>query len=97
VSCFIAPYGGRPSPAVQLTRGGDIALVSPRAQDLGHGRVASGVPNVTGDNLFAIGTELIALTGEECADPILFDFGPGSDSYFVYTRGRAPAKASRRG
>jgi hypothetical protein len=40
---------------------------------------------------------LVALALEDCADPILFDFGPSSDAYFVYTRGRTVPKSGRRG
>ena len=46
--------------------------------------------------MFAIGNEAIAIASEDCADPILFDFGPGSDVYFVYTRGRTVPKPGRR-
>ena len=46
--------------------------------------------------VFPIGSELVALSAEDCTDPILFDFGPGSDAYFVYTRGRAIPKTPRR-
>ncbi len=100
LSCFVAPAGGRPSPALNLEQPTDIALVTPRAQEVGHVRVVIGTvePNQI---VFAVGSELVAVRSDDCSDPILFDFGPGSDAYFVYTRGRpipkSPIpKASRR-
>jgi serine/threonine protein kinase len=91
MSCFVAPLGGRPSPAVQLEQPADVALVTPRAQEIGHIRVAVGV-QTTGLQTFPIGYELVAIGSDDCMDPILFDFGPGSDAYFVYTRGRPVPK-----
>jgi serine/threonine-protein kinase len=96
LSCFVAPLGGRPSPAVQLDRSSDVALVTPRAQEIGHLRVAQGTPG-PGHVVFQIASVLIAVGTEDCADPILFDFGPGADAYFVYTRGRTVPKSGRRG
>jgi len=95
LSCFIAHLGGRPSPAVTLEQPGDLALVTPRAQDRGHVRVANGVPEGN-QSVFSIGSERVAIAAEDCSDPILFDFGPGLDAYFVYTRGRAVPKPPRR-
>jgi serine/threonine protein kinase len=95
LTCFVAHLGGRPSPAVQLEHGSDIALVTPRAQEIGHIRVATGTPG-SGQVAFAVGSELVGISTEDCTDPILFDFGPGSEVYFVYTRGR-PIPRSRRG
>ena len=91
MSCFVAHLGGRPSPAVQLEQPADIALVTPRAQEIGHIRVAVGVQS-TGLLTFPIGYELVAVGTDDCIDPILFDFGPGSEAYFVYTRGRPVPK-----
>ena len=96
LTCFVALLGGRPSPAVQLERSADVALVTPRAQEIAHLRVAQGTPGV-GQAAFPVGSELVALSTDDCADPILFDFGPGSDAYFVYTRGRTVPKSGRRG
>jgi serine/threonine-protein kinase len=96
LTCFVALLGGRPSPAVQLDRGNDVALVTPRAQEIGHLRIAQGNPG-PGQVAFQVGSELVAVAGEDCVDPILFDFGPGSDVYFVYTRGRTVPKSGRRG
>jgi serine/threonine-protein kinase len=95
MSCFVAHLGGRPSPAVQIEQPGDVALVTPRAQEIGHIRVANGV-NATGHLVFPMGSDRVAVAAEDCTDPILFDFGPGSDAYFVYTRGRAIPKSRRR-
>jgi len=58
--------------------------------------VATGTPGV-GQMVFPIGAELAALSVDDCADAILFDFGPGSDAYFVYTRGRTIPKSKGRG
>jgi serine/threonine-protein kinase len=96
LSCFVAPLGGRPSPAITLDRSADVAIVTPRAQEIGHLRVAQGTPAM-GQTVFPLGGELVAVAADDCNDPILFDFGPGSDAYFVYTRGRAPPKSGRRG
>ena len=96
LTCFVALLGGRPSPAVHVDRSSDLALVTPRAQEIGHLRIAQGTPAM-GQVVFAVGGELVAVSSEDCADPILFDFGPGSDAYFVYTRGRTVPKSGRRG
>jgi hypothetical protein len=88
MSCFVAHVGGRPSPAVTLEQPGDIALVTPRAQEIGHIRVATGSSDGSGHLVFPIGEQRVSLAPEDCTDPILFDFGPGSDAYFVYTQGR---------
>jgi serine/threonine protein kinase len=95
MTCFVAPLGGRPSPAAQLEHGGDIALVTPRAQEIGHIRVTAGTADA-GHTVFAVGAELVSVSADDCIDPILFDFGPVSEAYFVYTRGR-PIPKSRRG
>jgi hypothetical protein len=95
LTCFVAHLGGRPSPAVQLEHASDIALVTPRAQEIGHIRVATGTAGL-GQTVFPVGTELVGVASDDCIDAILFDFGPGSDAYFVYTRGR-PIPRSRRG
>jgi serine/threonine-protein kinase len=95
MTCFVALLGGRPSPAVQISHASDIALVTPRAQELGHLRVAIGSTE-PGQTVFPLGGELVAIAADDCSDAILFDFGPGSEAYFVYTRGR-PVPKSRRG
>ena len=91
MTCFVSVVGGRPSPAVQLDHAADIALVTPRAQEIGHIRVATGTSQ-TGVITFPIGNDWVAVGLDDCADPILFDFGPGSDAYLVYTRGRVLPK-----
>ncbi|HEY4057081.1 MAG TPA: protein kinase [Kofleriaceae bacterium] len=95
LTCFVAKLGGRPSPAVQMDGPGDLAMVTPRAQEIGHIRVSVGDPE---GNLrrFALGLENVGVRAEDCMDPILFDFGPGSDAYFVYTRGRAVPRSRTR-
>lgn len=96
LTCFVAPLGGRPSPAVSLTKSSDLALVTPRAQEIGHLRVIQGA--VEGSLVtFSIGNERVGIGLDDVADPILFDFGPGSDAYFVYTQGRTVPKSGRRG
>lgn len=95
LTCFVAHLGGRPSPAVQIDHASDIALVTPRAQEIGHIRCAVGTPGM-GQTVFPVGGELVAIAYDDCTDVILFDFGPGSEAYFVYTRGR-PIPKSRRG
>jgi serine/threonine-protein kinase len=95
LSCFVAPVGGRPSPAVQLDRPGEVSLVTPRAQEVGRVRFTLG--DVDGAvRVFALGDARVAVRAEDAADPLLFDFGPGSDAYFVYTRGRTIARPPRR-
>jgi serine/threonine-protein kinase len=96
LTCFVAMLGGRPSPAVNIDRTSDVALVTPRAQEIGHLRIAQGSVSGT-QSVFQVGSEVVAVAMEDCADPILFDFGPGSDAYFVYTRGRTVPKSGRRG
>ncbi len=95
LTCFVAPAGGRPSPAVMIEQSSDIALVTPRAQEAGHIRVATGTA-AAGQSVYPLGSELVAVQTNDCIDAILFDFGSGSDAYFVYTRGR-PIPRSRRG
>jgi hypothetical protein len=92
LTCFVAHLGGRPSPAVQIDHPGDIALVTPRAQEIGHIRVSTGMSEPVNQLTFQLGSERVAIRTEDCTDPILFDFGPGSDAYFVYTRGRSIPK-----
>ncbi len=96
MTCFVAHLGGRPSPAVQIDHPGDIALVTPRAQEIGHIRVSTGVPEAPSQLTFGLGNERVAVRSDDCSDPILFDFGPGSDAYFVYTRGRPIPKTVHR-
>ncbi len=96
LTCFVAILGGRPSPAVHVDRSTDVALVTPRAQVIGHLRIAQGQPGA-GETTFAVGGETVSLAMDDCGDPILFDFGPGSDAYFVYTRGRTVPKSGKRG
>jgi hypothetical protein len=95
LTCFVAILGGRPSPAVHVDRSSDLALVTPRAQEIGHLRIAQGTQG-HGLSTFQVGGETVSVGSEDCADPILFDFGPGSDAYFVYTRGRTVPKSSGR-
>jgi hypothetical protein len=95
LSCFVAHLGGRPSPAVQIDQPGDISLVTPRAQEIGHIRVANGTADA-GHLVFPIGSERAAVATDDCTDPILFDFGPESEAYLVYTRGRPIPKTRRR-
>ncbi|HSD89428.1 MAG TPA: protein kinase [Kofleriaceae bacterium] len=96
LTCFVAILGGRPSPAVYVDRSTDVALVTPRAQEIGHLRIANGIPSGA-QNMFQVGADAVSVGIEDCVDPILFDFGPGSDCYFVYTRGRTVPKSGRRG
>ena len=96
MTCFVAHLGGRPSPAVQIDHPGDVALVTPRAQEIGHIRVATGVQESPAQLVFSLGNERVAVRSDDCSDPILFDFGPGSDAYFVYTRGRPIPKSVHR-
>jgi hypothetical protein len=97
MTCFVAILGGRPSPAVHVDRSSDVELVTPRAQVIGHLRIAQGTPG-HGTTGFHVGGEAVSVGIEDCADPILFDFGPGNGAYFVYTRGRTvPRSSGRRG
>ena len=96
LTCFIAHVGGRPSPAVSISQSSDLALVTPRAQEIGHLRVVQGT-NEGPLVVFPIGNERVGVGHEDCGDPILFDFGPGSEVYFVYTQGRTVPKSGRRG
>lgn len=96
MTCFVAVLGGRPSPAVHLDRASDLALVTPRAQEIGHVRITQGNRG-GGESSFQIGNEVVTVSTDDCADPILVDFGPGSDAYFVYTQGRTVPKSGRRG
>jgi serine/threonine protein kinase len=95
MTCFVAHLGGRPSPAVQLDQPSDLALVTPRAQEIGHIRVATGSLE-NGMLVFPLGSARVAIGSDDCTDPILFDFGPGSEAYFVYTQGRAIPRSRRR-
>lgn len=88
MNCFVAPMGGRPSPAFVIEQSTDVALVTPRAQEVGHVRVMTGPVQLHGQPVFVIGSENVTIVPEDCMDPIMFDFGPQSDAYFIYTRGR---------
>jgi hypothetical protein len=95
LSCFVAHHGGRPSPAIHCDRDADIELVTPRAQPLAFARMTVGHPGAM-DTPFLVGAERITVSRDELADPILFDFGPGSEAYLVYTQGRPAPKLPRR-
>ena len=93
LTCFVAHLGGRPSPAVQL----DSRATSRWSRRARRRSATSGsrpgdpdgrTPGVPGREPSASAVGL-----EDCSDPILFDFGPGSDAYFVYTRGRPMPKS----
>lgn len=96
LSCFVAHHGGRPSPAIHCDRDADIELVTPRAQPLAYARLTIGHPGHA-ETPFLIGSERITVRREDLADPILFDFGPGSEAYLIYTQGRTATKIPRRG
>ncbi|MEZ4360917.1 MAG: protein kinase [Kofleriaceae bacterium] len=96
LSCFVAHHGGRPSPAIHCDRDADVELVTPRAQPLAFARLTLGHPGPS-ETPFLLGAERISVARGDLADPILFDFGPGSEAYLVYTRGRLAPKLPRRG
>lgn len=97
LSCFVAHHGGRPSPAIHCDRDADVELVTPRAQPLAFARMTFGHAGSV-ETPFLLGSERITVAREDLVDPILFDFGPGSEAYLVYTQGRpAPRLAPRRG
>lgn len=96
LSCFVAHHGGRPSPAIHCDRDADIELVTPRAQPLAFARLTIGHPGHA-ETPFLIGTERITVRRDDLVDPILFDFGPGSEAYLIYTQGRPAPKIPRRG
>ena len=69
--------------------------MTPRAQEVGRVRVDGG--ELAGAvRVFALGPERVGVAADDCEDPLLFDFGPGSDAYFVYTRGRPIVRSPRR-
>jgi serine/threonine protein kinase len=96
LSCFVAHHGGRPSPAIHCDRDADVELVTPRAQPLAFGRLTIGHPGHH-ETPFLLGSERISVGREDLVDPILFDFGPGSEAYLIYTQGRVAPKLPRRG
>src|SRR5438874_11365520 len=69
LTCFVAHLGGRPSPAVTLDHSSDVALVTPRAQEIGHLRVAQGTAG-QGHVAFTVGGDTVAVGTDDCADPI---------------------------
>ncbi len=96
LSCFVAHHGGRPSPAIHCDRDADVEFVTPRAQPLAFARLTIGHPGHA-ETPFLIGAERITVRREDLVDPILFDFGPGSEAYLIYTLGRPAPKIPRRG
>jgi eukaryotic-like serine/threonine-protein kinase len=96
LSCFVAHYGGRPSPAIHCDRDADVELVTPRAQPLAFARLTLGHAGQT-ETPFLLGSDRISVGREDLVDPILFDFGPGSEAYLVYTQGRVAPRPPRRG
>lgn len=96
LSCFVAHHGGRPSPAIHCDRDADVEFVTPRAQPLAFARLTIGHPGHA-ETPFLIGAERITVRREDLVDPILFDFGPGSEAYLIYTQGRPAPKIPRRG
>ncbi|MBK7535307.1 MAG: serine/threonine protein kinase [Myxococcales bacterium] len=95
LSCFVAHHGGRPSPAIHCDRDADVELVTPRAQPLAFARMTIGHTGSV-ETPFLLGAERITVARDDLADPILFDFGPGSDAYLVYTQGRPAPRLPRR-
>ncbi len=96
LSCFVAHYGGRPSPAIHCDRDADVSFVTPRAQPIAFARLTIGHPGHA-ETPFLIGSERITLRRDDFVDPILFDFGPGSEAYLIYTQGRPAPRLPRRG
>jgi serine/threonine protein kinase len=96
LSCFVAHHGGRPSPAIHCDRDADVEFVTPRAQPLAFARLTIGHPGHA-ETPFLIGAERITVRRDDLVDPILFDFGPGSEAYLIYTQGRPAPKIPRRG
>jgi serine/threonine-protein kinase len=97
LSCFVARRGGRPTAAVLLDHEGDFDLVSPRSQIIGSGRLSRGAP-AAGHTVFTVEAEAIALAVDDCADPLLIDFGPGAECHIIYAvrRGDRGRRSTRR-
>jgi hypothetical protein len=87
LSCFVLRRGGRPSAAVLIDRDGDIDMVSGRSQVIASGRLSRGTP-AAGHTVFQIGAEAIAVSVDDCPDPIALDFGPGGECHIIYTTPR---------
>jgi eukaryotic-like serine/threonine-protein kinase len=91
MSCFVAPLGGRPSPAIQIDRDSMFALVAGNSKQLSTGALglATESPERTHWMFAGLG-QSFGILKEDCQDAICVDFGPGSATYFVYTQGKVP-------
>ncbi|MBK9031942.1 MAG: serine/threonine protein kinase [Myxococcales bacterium] len=84
LSSFIGKKGGRPSVAVHLDGDAMLDLYGHGTTASGRVRVSLGLP-AAGHTVFRVGEESIAVSLEECPDPILVDFGGGAECALVYT------------
>jgi eukaryotic-like serine/threonine-protein kinase len=83
VDCFVAHAGSRPSSAVQFDADGRCDVITPDRRQISSVAVSVGKP-AAGHRVFAIGTESIALSTDECLQVAMLDFGAGSDCLLVF-------------
>lgn len=78
LSSFLGKPGGRPSVAVQIDRDAMLDLYGRSNTVVGRVRLSFGTP-AAGHTTFRFGDESVAVSLDECPDPVLVDFGGGAE------------------
>lgn len=94
LSSFVSKAGGRPSVAVQIDRDAMLDLYGRSNTVMGKVRVSFGTP-AAGHTTFRFGAETIAVSLDECPEPVLVDFGGGAECAIAYAPVYTPAQAAR--
>ena len=84
LSSFVGKKDGRPSVAVQLDADAMLDLYGRGNTVIGRVRVSFGTP-AAGHTVFRFGDESVAVSLDECPDPVLIDFGGGAECALLYT------------
>lgn len=94
LSSFVGKAGGRPSVAVQIDRDAMLDLYGRSNTAIGKVRVSFGTP-AAGHTTFRFGAETIAVSLDECPEPVLVDFGGGAECAIAYAPVYTPAQGAR--
>jgi eukaryotic-like serine/threonine-protein kinase len=96
LSCFVAPTGGRPSPAIQVDQDVGFDLIAGNSKVIASGVVSLPVSSAEGDRWVYAGiAQTFSVSKEDCGNALCVDFGPGFSTYFVYTLGRPLVSISK--
>ncbi|MEZ4402148.1 MAG: protein kinase [Kofleriaceae bacterium] len=95
LSSFLGKKGGRPSVAVTLDGDAMLDLYGRGNTVTGRVRISFGAP-AAGHTVFRFGDESVAVSLDECPDPVLVDFGGGAECALVHTQVYNPLNEPRR-